>query len=667
MIPSLNQEKFEAMCEKENLTCSICLEPYKIPTISTNCLHVFCKVCIEPLKQCALCKTSFKAKHLKHHFEKQNRIDEISAECREPAQKEQNVVEAAEAKLSNLAIATQDRKESTVVNCQSALPCRMHELSDIKDLVTEVREAIDYHFKDGFGKVMIVGGVDYSDIFESIFKKDCIHYSEDYTKRGSLISALSERIVTLKPKVVVWINSKSNPNPCLIGAQQIIKQLAQQEILIPVLSVRVNESEGCSLLCDHTHVTNQQEGKNPNLVSLVRKIVELVGYDSRGLFSELEQWADLLGEEIAKQPAAFVEESNHSPVPSQQALLPLAARGCVRPLPCMMDGLTAPATKDKLFNLAREVVKTFDWDYRKGTGKILIIGGKEYLGFFDKIFREVYLSEAYTREEKGPTALSKAIRDPKIHPHAIVWVDSKSNCEEMRNPKSQKGEKWRMALETIQELKLPVISLRVGEFEGCSFIGEHFHVTHKEPGKNPNLLSVARTIIQLLGNYETTPKLYPLEESADALEVQAKLPPAYVELAPLPSAPAPAAPAPAQKPTANPNPFAASMSRTIQEAEAADEAKYAQTIKVLSDLFDSGLKEHKHKTMIFDVSGLPKNAIEFFITAARDLRLPVKRYTYTGGDDVHITNPNGTGKDSHRYSNISSCINKKEVYSIAKW
>lgn len=79
---------FDQRCEDQGLSCAVCFEPYKNPQIITKCLHVFCQACVEPVKNCPVCREEFKPKHLKHDFDKDNRIEKIRNECRLVEEKE---------------------------------------------------------------------------------------------------------------------------------------------------------------------------------------------------------------------------------------------------------------------------------------------------------------------------------------------------------------------------------------------------------------------------------------------------------------------------------------------------------------------------------------------------------------------------------------------------
>lgn len=91
-----SQELFAAKCREQNLQCVICINPYQNPHCITKCLHVFCKTCIEKLQkpECPSCKQVFKReKHLKHDFDKDERVEAIRKQFGIVVQKEEQTEE----------------------------------------------------------------------------------------------------------------------------------------------------------------------------------------------------------------------------------------------------------------------------------------------------------------------------------------------------------------------------------------------------------------------------------------------------------------------------------------------------------------------------------------------------------------------------------------------
>jgi len=113
---------------------------------------------------------------------------------------------------------------------------------------------------------------------------------------------------------------------------------------------------------------------------------------------------------------------------------------------------------------------------------------------------------------------------------------------------------WSLLQDTICGRNLPLFSLRIGTFKGSSLSCASIHPTHLRQGKNPNLVSLIRKIIEVAGRYVDTSDLYELEHRADLLGK------------PMPSAPE-------QK---------AAPSATCQEVETGD-PKCPQTV---TELFD---------------------------------------------------------------------------------
>ena len=81
MSLNVQNNTFIQRCEDDNLSCSICLGPYKNPYAIDKCLHAFCKECISPYETCPQCRIPFTAENLKNDFDKEERINQIRNKC----------------------------------------------------------------------------------------------------------------------------------------------------------------------------------------------------------------------------------------------------------------------------------------------------------------------------------------------------------------------------------------------------------------------------------------------------------------------------------------------------------------------------------------------------------------------------------------------------------
>lgn len=83
-------QRFNETCEKGELLCPICIEPYQDPYIITKCLHIFCRSCLHDWMKvdsnkntCPECRMLFNAKDLKHDFHHHRRVVNIWNELAE--------------------------------------------------------------------------------------------------------------------------------------------------------------------------------------------------------------------------------------------------------------------------------------------------------------------------------------------------------------------------------------------------------------------------------------------------------------------------------------------------------------------------------------------------------------------------------------------------------
>jgi hypothetical protein len=95
---SVQGNTFAAKCEKNNLSCAICFEPYNNPHAINLCLHSFCLECIQAATNCPLCNKEFTASHLVHDFDKAERVEKIRARCLSSSSAPQAAVESRKIK-----------------------------------------------------------------------------------------------------------------------------------------------------------------------------------------------------------------------------------------------------------------------------------------------------------------------------------------------------------------------------------------------------------------------------------------------------------------------------------------------------------------------------------------------------------------------------------------
>jgi len=189
------------------------------------------------------------------------------------------------------------------------------------------------------------------------------------------------------------------------------------------------------------------------------------------------------------------------------------------PLPCMTHALGNPETMSPdAKSLTQQVKEYVGSYYRDGTFyKIMIFEGKEYGSFFKALFgkENVLLSESYPEPEQLLSTIRKI--------NAVIWVESESNWKKMRSEPFHK--EWNIVQDTINQRNIPVFSLRIGSFTGNSLSYLPIYPTNQQQGKNPknpNLVSLVRIIIQVVGKYNSTTYLSKFEERADLLEEQAQ-------------------------------------------------------------------------------------------------------------------------------------------------